>query len=155
MDVDDEDPAWLEACLAAVDNLPAANLRSSAIETPIGTGLQPNGKAGDTGPNQDTAAVNIRRSPVLPVSRPGPPAGHAGIRNATGACSSLNARPIMPTAAAPATAGSSAGHLPYSGNSNSRARPPPLSSRSDEGRRRMRGVGANVRILYCVLFTYH
>eukprot|EP00752_Nemacystus_decipiens_P010050 g8960.t1 len=30
MDIDDEDPAWLEACMAAVDSIPVANLTSTA-----------------------------------------------------------------------------------------------------------------------------
>ncbi|CAN0508735.1 unnamed protein product, partial [Ectocarpus sp. 12 AP-2014] len=30
MEVDDEDPAWLEACMAVVDSLPAANLQSTS-----------------------------------------------------------------------------------------------------------------------------
>ncbi|CAN0378489.1 unnamed protein product, partial [Ectocarpus fasciculatus] len=30
MDIDDEDPAWLEACMAVVDSLPAANLQSTS-----------------------------------------------------------------------------------------------------------------------------
>lgn len=37
MEIDDEDPAWLEACMAAVDSIPVANLNSTggkASETP-------------------------------------------------------------------------------------------------------------------------
>lgn len=95
MEIDDEDPAWLEACMAAVDSLPIANIQeiseipriesTSAIAGPSpranNNNSSSNGESGQSfGGNGNSSAtnrdVNVRKGSSVHPSRGLPPRSH-------------------------------------------------------------------------------
>lgn len=102
MDIDDEDPAWLEACLAAVDNIPVANIQQSVENSKIVRG-----------------AAKFSTPATAPATGPAASLRQLGYGRSGGSGSSIS----------------------------NREKPRTSSSWRNDGRRRMRGVGANVSVL--------
>ncbi|CAM9678936.1 unnamed protein product, partial [Ectocarpus sp. 12 AP-2014] len=142
MEVDDEDPAWLEACMAVVDSLPAANLQSTsnqgtatAVLPAIAAGSNRNGSPRSNhdggGSRSSTAAAA-----VAPSSREARSTSHVASRNAAG---------VAPFGTGGGAAGASTAAGSHRSNSSigGSARPGAPPSWANGGRHRMRGVGAH------------
>lgn len=123
MEIEDEDPAWLEACMAAVDRLPAANRDS----TSAGEGKQ----KGETPPSSRCTSNSSSAASANASVHPA----------ASSAASTVVHPPLGPRPF---------GHLPFAnggGGGAGRRENPRASSTSANGsvRRRTPGVGINVR----------
>lgn len=167
---DDEDPAWLEACMAAVDSLPVANLRN----TPTTYSANGNKSTSDTSLHRSINSNNGRSSscssnscstPALPRDRAGGertssthssslPSFSPAIRGAGSA--SANAVSHRASPSSPPSRGSVGPRPgPYGSSSRTAGHPSRGSwTKGTGGRRRVRGVGANVSgvlLLYCLV----
>lgn len=150
MDVDDEDPAWLEACMAAVDSLPVANLPSSANTSTSLSGIPgavsfATGKCSGSSTAAHTNDNGGRRflssCASLPQTTCNVGAENAAAKSCCGKVGRASTQSAPP------------GHSSRGadeGAEHSGAGPKWSSSWTKGGSRRICGVGANVRMPLCV-----
>lgn len=171
MDIEDEDPAWLEACMAAVDSVPAANLDSASsgerktpamvsLNAPVGLHHhQRSGSLAGMRPTRHAVGGRNTSSPeILPPPKLTHPARLVGGENHMGgvAAANVSVHPAAVSSTSTATTtglvgARPVGHLPYAsgGGSNDSRREVPRASlnSSSGGFRRTRGIGVNVSLL--------
>lgn len=158
MEIDDEDPAWLEACMAAVDSIPVANLDSTASRVPASAPSNQNRPAAQqqqcrsssiapssnhvAGGSRGPSAAMRHASHVLPSGSKGAVAAPMGGNTSFGGVGSTTAPAPLPGAVFRVAGG--VGHFPHNSNSSDNA-----GSRGF--RRNIGGVGVSVSGSHCTL----
>ena len=173
MELDDEDPEWLEACMLAVDSLPVANLDAASKTSAVPNSSRPNNSAvpmcqrmmrnNASSSSSNSVAVkgqtsSVRRSslassfPAPSLNRMGAPIAASVDPSVKGGGGHTTASSAYPgVSSRPPTERVSGGGTSTSTASWKREGPRTLTSKAREVSRRFRGVGVNVRSLMHVL----